>query len=231
MRICRVSVSLLALSLTLLLSACGSAPPVPRWQADAASLAKNYQADWLEGHDLLARREFALALQATAATGEPALVARLYLVQCGLRRAALDWSACTEYAHWRGANPDPAEAAYEQFLEGNWVGLEGAALPPQYAVLPALAQAPAERLDGALAAIEDPLSRLIAASVALKRGQGDARTLQLASTAAAQQGWRRPLLAWLKLRLAAAKDRNDTAEETLLAQRIRLVESSLSAKE
>ena len=231
MRKCRVPAGLLALALTLLLSACGNAPPVPRWQADAASLAKDYQADWLEGRDLRARLDFAQALRATAATGEPALLAHLYLVQCGLRRAALDWSACTEYAHWRGANPDPAEAAYEHFLEGNWADLQGEALPPQYAALPPLAQAPAERLNRALAAIGDPLSRLIAASVALKRGQGDARTLQLASAAAAQQGWRRPLLAWLKLRLAAAKERNDTAEETLLAQRIQLVESSFSAKE
>ncbi len=225
------AVRVFTLALTLLLGACGSAPPAAHWQEDAAGLMKSYQADWLEGHDALARREFEQALKATAATGEPARMARLYLVQCGLRRAALDWGACGDYARWAGKTPDPAEAAYARFLQGDWAGLEGAPLPPRYAALAALAEAPAERVNAALAAMADPLSKLIAASVALKRGQGDARTLQLASAAAAQQGWRRPLLAWLKLRLAAAKGGKDTAEENMLLQRIQLVESSFSAKE
>ena len=219
------------LALTMLLGACGNAPPVPRWESNAASLMGNYQSDWLEGHESLARREFALAVKATAATGNPAQLARLYLVQCGLRRAALDWRSCAEYAHWAGAAPDPREATYAQFLEGDWAGLRGALLPHQYAGIPALDHAPASRLNGALEDIADPLSRLIAASVAIKRGQGDAQTLELASAAAARQGWRRPLLAWLKLRLAAAKERKDGVAEALLAQRIQLVESSFSSKE
>ena len=216
------------LASTLLLSACGSAPPVPHWQANAASLMGNYQADWLEGREILARREFALAVRATAATGDPARVARLYLVQCALRRAALDWSPCAHDAAAPSAPLPPQEAAYARFLDGDWAGVQDSLLPPQYAALPGLDQAHADRIYGALAAIADPLSRLIAASVALKRGQGDARTLRLASDTAAQQGWRRPLLAWLKLRLAEARERNDAGEAALLAQRIRLVESSFS---
>ena len=219
------------LASSLLLSACGSAPPVPHWQANSASLMENYQSDWLEGHDLLAHREFTLAVRATAATGDPARVARLYLVQCGLRRAALDWGPCDRHAYGRSVPLSPQEAAYARFLEGDWTEPQRSLLPPQYAPLPILDHAPAARINRALAAIADPLSRLIAASVALKRGQGDGRTLVLASDTAARQGWRRPLLAWLKLRLAAAKERRESSEETLLEQRIRLVESSFSAKE
>ena len=223
-----IAMPMALLASTLLLSACGSAPPVPHWQANAASLMRNYQADWLEGHEVLARREFTLALRATAATGDPARVARLYLVQCALRRAALDWSPCAHYADGRSVPSNLQEAAYARFLDGGWTNLKHFLLPPQYAALRGLDHAPADRINSALAAIADPLSRLIAASVALKRGQGDARTLRLASDTAAQQGWRRPLLAWLKLRLAEARERNDAGEAALLAQRIRLVESSFS---
>jgi hypothetical protein len=66
-------------------------------------------------------------------------------------------------------------------------------------------------------AIEDPLSRLIAAGVLFRSGQASPQVLVLATETASAQGWRRPLLAWLGVQAARAEQAG-AAEE---AQRIR----------
>ncbi len=65
--------------------------------------------------------------------------------------------------------------------------------------------------------IEDPLARLVAAGVLVRRGQGSPALLDAAAQAASQQGWRRPLLAWRGVQLRWA----ECVGDAVLAQRLR----------
>lgn len=72
----------------------------------------------------------------------------------------------------------------------------------------------------------DPLSRLVAAGVLFKTGRADASTMVLASDTASAQGWSRPLLAWLQVRVQHAEQTagaGDTDAVARLKRRIALV--------
>jgi hypothetical protein len=77
--------------------------------------------------------------------------------------------------------------------------------------------------DGALAAIGDPFSRLVAAGVLLRRGRATAGVIMRAVDTAAEQGWRRPLLAWLQVQQQRARALGANEEAARLQRRIDLV--------
>ncbi|MCA1979112.1 MAG: hypothetical protein LDL19_07725 [Thiobacillus sp.] len=217
---------LLALAAIILLSACGSGgPPPPDWKTDAADLIERYKKHALLGENVLAERYFRQAVAATGSAGRVRETARLWLVRCATRRAMLIDDACAEYADLARIESDPADAAYYRFLTLDWNGLDATQLPAQHHDL--LKALPPAR-PAALARIGDPLSRLLDASLLVMRKEADATTLSLAAETASAQGWRQPLLTYLKLQEKQAAEQNRPTEVDRLALRIRLIEESLS---
>jgi len=98
-------------------------------------------------------------------------------------------------------------------------------LPAQYRNLLKHSASPGNVI--ALQAITDPLSRLVAASVLVARKEADDALLNLAAETASEQGWRKPLLVYLKMMENRASLRNDKSGMERLRARIRLVEESL----
>ena len=74
-----------------------------------------------------------------------------------------------------------------------------------------------------LDAIEEPLSRLLAAAVLLRAGQASPPVLDKAIQTASDQGWRRPLLAWLGLAAQRAEQAGNALEAARLRARMSLV--------
>jgi hypothetical protein len=70
--------------------------------------------------------------------------------------------------------------------------------------------------------VDEPLSRLVAAGVLLRRGQASPAVLALAAETASAQGWRRPLLAWLGAQALRAEQAGDTLEAARLRRRMDL---------
>jgi len=217
--------TLLALASLLLLAACGSGgPPPPDWKTDSADLIGRYQKHALLGENTLAERYFQQAVGATGGAGRMTETARLWLVRCATRRAMLIDDACAEYAELAAMAPDAADQAYYRFLTLRWEGLEVALLPDQHRDL---VRASAGKRHDVLARIGDPLARLLDASLLVMRQEADAATLALATETASEQGWRQPLLTYLKLRHQQAAAQGNAAEQARLARRIQLVEQSL----
>lgn len=218
----------LALAGLLVLVACGSGgPPPPDWKTDAADLIARYQKHALRGENALAERYFQEAVGATGGAGRVAETARLWLVHCATRRAMLIDDPCDEYAELAAteAKPNAADQAYYRFVTLRWDGLDSSLLPRQHRAL--LEAAPARRHE-ALAPIDDPLARLLDASLLLMRQEAGPGTLALATETASANGWRQPLLTYLKLRQQQAAARDDREELARLARRIRLVEDSFT---
>jgi hypothetical protein len=68
--------------------------------------------------------------------------------------------------------------------------------------------------------VADPVTRLVAAGAALRRGQASPGVVQLAVDTASAQGWSRPLLAWLGVQQQAARAAGDAAQVERLQRRI-----------
>jgi predicted small lipoprotein YifL len=217
--------TLLMLASLALLTACGSGgPPPPDWKNDAADLIERYQKHALLGENTLAERYFQQAVAATGGAGRVAETARLWLVRCATRRAMLVEDSCPEYADLARIEPDAADQAYYHFITLRWEAIDARLLPSQHRDL---VRAPADKRREIVSRINDPLARLLDASLLVMRQEADASTLALAAETASAQGWRQPLLTYLKLQEKQAEARGDATEQARLARRIQLVEQHL----
>lgn len=212
----RISVFLLV----LLLSACSSGPTVPDWKIDTQTAMERYTQYYLEGRSKLALASFNKARSASAATADINAVAHLELVRCGVAMAALDSSPCTGYTSLASTNP--VDANYYHFLIGDWRLLNAKILPSSYQTM--VVPGSVAESNARISQISDPLSRLIAISVNVVRQQYDNQTLDIAINTASEQGWRRPLLAYL---LVQEKNSANPTQQQLIRARIELLQSSL----
>jgi hypothetical protein len=201
-----------ALALTFALAACASKAPPPAWQPDARSSLDGFLDAWLQGDTSAADAEFARARRATAATGRFDLVAQAELVRCAARVAALDYY-CPGYVALAG-DATPAQRAYAAYLDGRWGDLDAGLLPEQHRAVVA---------SGSLAGVADPLARLVAAGALLKAGRIAPADLENAVDTASNQGWRRPLLAWLGVQEHRAQAAGDSAAAERIRRRRELV--------
>jgi hypothetical protein len=208
--------SAIALVAALLLNACASQPVPPEWQSSAFSSLKGFTSAYLIGNQRIADLELARARTELASTGRADWLAKAELTRCAVRVASLELDDCASY------QPLALEAgveaqAYAAYLTGSWQGLNAALLPEQHRAV--FTRAPG----GALPEIKDPLARLVAAGVLLKVKRLTSADVTLAVETASQQGWRRPLLAWLGVQRQLAVEAGQTDAADLAQRRMDLV--------
>lgn len=204
-----------SLLLCLGLAACAGDPPQPNWQGDAHDAQKLAMAAELEGNARIAAVEWQRARRALAATAQPAWVARLELSRCAVQQASLSMTVCEAFVALL-PDAEPPELAYQRYLESRHAASDVALLPKVHQeVAQAVLSRTAVEHAARLSAVEDPLSRLVAASVLLRAGLADDAVQQVAIDTASAQGWRRPLLAWLNVRLDQARQ---AGQEPLVQQ-------------
>ncbi len=206
--------------LGMVLVACSNTPQPPQWQMSAKGSAERAIEAALGGDIRVEAAEFARAREEMSRTGRSALVARLELLRCATRVASLDFDPCTGYEMLAGDAAAP-EQAYARYLSGAAEPGDAALLPEAHRAL-AAGGVP----DAALASIEDPVSRLVAAGVLMRSGRATPGVIAQAVETASARGWRRPLLAWLKVQQQRAEAASDTDAAASLQRRIDLVLSA-----
>ena len=198
-----------------------AAPLPPAWQGDARSALDAAVAAQLSGDSRLEALEFARARSHIARTGRPELMARAELMRCAARVASLAFEPCEGYERLRADAAAP-ERAYAAYLAGERLGRDDFDRLPAAQRGAAAAVAGTPQGAGEAARIEDPLARLIAIAVLFRAGRADPPLIAAAADTASEQGWRRPLLAWLGVQAMLAERRGDAAERERLQRRIEL---------
>lgn len=178
----------------LLAAGCAGGPQPPDWQMNASQAMQSFQRLYLAGNTASAEAEFRNARTELARTGRAELIARAELVRCAVRAASLEFDDCPAFEKLRYA-ARPEELSYADYLAGR----------------------------GRHAASEDPLSRLVAAAVALRNGSLSPSGIAAAVDIASAQGWRRPLLAWLGVQEKRAADAGDSETAGRIRRRIDLI--------
>jgi len=204
--------------LVLVLAACGSTPPPADWQLSARASLERAQKAGLTGLAGIEAAEMARVRRELARTGRADLLARAELGLCATRVAALDFSPCLAYEAL-AADAVEAEQAYARYLAGQPLPGDAVWLPESQRPLVAGGEA-ARR---ALPAVADPLSRLVAAGVLMRRGEASPEVVVLAAETASAQGWSRPLLAWLGVQRDRARAAGDQAQAEQVQRRMDLI--------
>lgn len=176
------------------LPACAGGPVPPDWQLNSYAAMNSYRLHHLKGDTRSADLEFARLKSELSATGRPALVARAELVRCALRAASLEFDDCPGFEALR-ADAGAEELAYADFLAGK-----------------------ADR-----ATSDDALGKLVAYGVKFKSGNIVPGEIGAAVDLASEQGWRRPLLAWLGVQAKRAEAAGDREAAERIKRRINLI--------
>jgi len=197
------------IGLVVALAGCGSTPPAPDWQIQARDANLRATAAYLAGHDRVAVAEFARARREAARSARPDALARVLLAQCAAHAAALSVTDCEAVLPLQ-ADMGVPQQAYWRYLKGQPVAGDAEALPAAQQAVARLLLAGATQADPAAALpTGDALSRLVAAAVLLRSGHGSPAVVAAGVDAAAEQGWTRPLLAWLGWQLRQAQAQGD----------------------
>jgi hypothetical protein len=212
--------ALAGIALALTLSACGGSLPPPDWKLNAQSGLEAHSKYYLEGNTKLAELNFSKARDAIARSGRPDILARAELARCAARTAALVFETCPGYRAL-AVDAQPTERAYADFLAGEWAKVEAQLLPKHYASLLG-ARDDSTRIE-ALANIKDPQARLIGTALLFKQGLLEPRGIALAIETSSERGWRRPLLAWLRVEAKRAESAGDSLGLASIKRRIDLL--------
>ncbi|TSE27602.1 hypothetical protein [Tepidimonas aquatica] len=210
-----------------LLVGCTSQPPVPQWRLDLRQAVEQGTLAYLQGHDRSAALHVQRAQQAAAQGAQAPALARQALAHCAAQLAALQGQGCAAAAPYL-ADATVAEQSYAAWLAGwparPWDGPgrpDAAALPP---AARALAQAwpapPAADLAHWLMGLDDPLTRLVAGGWLWHAAGLDAAAVAVLVDTASEQGWRRPLAAWLAVQQRMAQRLGDTTTAAQAQRRL-----------
>lgn len=215
----------LLLLLCLLVAGCASRP-TPAWLTAGHRQLETYKEDYLAGRNpRLTELYFQRALSEIRRSGDVELLGRAWLTRLALRIAVLEPAEEGDYPRIEAAQPVPANHHFSLFLRGDLTAVEGTLLPAPYRpLLAALRRGDPVDTGEGIAEIDDPLSRLIASGVAVNRGIASEAILQKAVETAAQRGWKRGLLAWLKRLQALYEAAGDTARAAAVGRRIDISE-------
>jgi len=205
----------------LVAAGCANKRAVPDWQLEAKGASDRFVSAYLSGQRN-APAEFERARLELARTGRPVLVARPELLPCAAQLASVDLQDCPGFEALRDDEP-AAERAYAHFLAGKLVAGDQASLTPAQQAWIAALTSGASAAD-ALSRIGHSFSRLVAAGALLRAGQASPAVLQIAVDTASQEGWRRPLLAWLGVQLRLAEQSGDVGAAAHLRRRLALVQ-------
>ena len=220
-RFASLRLGLISLGMALV-TGCSSTPPTPDWQTNAQGALNSYSAAYLLGNSQVAEFEFARTRQEIASTGKLDLVARAEAVRCAVRLASLVLDDCAGFTPLQADAAAP-ERAYVAYLRAKTAlnSEQRLLLPEQHRALVA-AKDDGSRV-ATLNTMADPLARLIAAGVLFQQGFLPPAGVTIAVQTASDQGWRRPLLAWLGVQLKLAQAAGDAVAQASIQRRIDLV--------
>ena len=222
------------------LAGCGTAKPPPPWQAKALSASDAAVSAYLQGQVKIAAIQMKQAQFSASSTGRPDAVYKLNLLQCALDVSSLSATPCPrpEDVGIRSDSFDPDVRfeleAYRAYLLGDSLDeTVQSRLPKAQRAAAALAgTTDAAKALKVLAKIEEPLSRLVAAGVWLRQqnmaSSGQTGIIALAIDTASQQGWRRPLAAWLTRQIRVAQATGDAATARRAQARLAIVLDGVS---
>jgi hypothetical protein len=209
--------------LALLVCACSSAP-IPEWKDNAYRHLEDYKKYYLADKEDATEPHFVKARKEIAAGNDLGLLSVAYLTKYALHAASLESFETREFAKLYRLEPNVTNMAYCHFLKGNFSAVDLKALPVQYTgTMKATAGKNIALAAKEIAAIDDPLSRLVACGVWVKYLPYDENIIQIGINTASANGWRRPLWAYLTKLQQYYFERGEASKASAINERLDLL--------
>ncbi|MFH2119956.1 MAG: hypothetical protein ABIJ25_06110 [Pseudomonadota bacterium] len=205
----------------LLLAGCG-AKPAPVWIAAGHKQLETFKQDFLTGREPpITEIHFRKAVEEIKKGGDADLLGKAWLTRMALQVAVREEMEEGGYLKTEAAEAVPANRNFYRFLKGDAATVDVSLLPEPYRPFwMAFRSGDAAKAAVAIAAIEDPLPRLIAAGLAVSHRLENDAILQIAVETASQNGWKRALFAWLERLQSSHEAAGDAAKASAIQSRI-----------
>jgi len=217
---------ILTVVIVIFICSCGlNQKHIPEWKDTSFRQLENYKVNFLTGKENVSEPHFDKAKKAASGDNlDLNFLARIYLNKYALHIAALEDFDDSEFVRINKLHPLAPNFAYYNFLKGNFTVVEDNLLPSQYSSFIQLVRNKdlAKALQE-IPSITDPLSRLIACGIWVKYLSYDENILQIAINASADNGWKRPLWAYLTKLQKYYLDHGETAKAESIKERLELL--------
>ena len=207
---------ILSVFLSLLVLSCAGGQSAPEWKTKGRH--------FLTGRGDASNPYFEKARRELAAGNDLDALSVAYLTKYALHTASLERFDAAPFAKLYKLSPNPAHMSYCHFLKGNFTAVDATLLNDRYTgFLKAALAKDASAAIRELRAIDDPLSRMVAAGVWGCYLPLDERIFQIAIDTAAANGWRRPLWAHLSALALHYENQGENEKARLVNERIELI--------
>jgi len=216
------SVILLILIMSLL--GCGGSKKIPEWIDNSYNQLENYKKNYLSGKDRIAELQFNKAIDEIKKSGNLEILGRAYLTKYAVHIAVLETFDEREYLTIEALEPVLQNRMFYNFLKGSFDKVDESLLPRQYkGVLKVFRTGKFEDAADEISKMEDPLSKLITAGLLIQKNIYDEGVLKIAIDTAAQNGWKKALLAYLEKLVLFYETKKESEKASNITQRIQLL--------
>jgi hypothetical protein len=214
---------ILFIVMLFLICACGS-KQIPEWKDTSARQLENYKYYFLTDKEATSEPHFVKAKKAIASSNDLNLLGTVYLTKYALYVSILRDFDDTEFLRINKLQPNAKNFSYYNFIKGYFHAADYYLLPAHYSKL----LKPAQNKDLAAAlseisSIDDPLSRLVACGVWVKYLPYDENILQIGINTSSDNGWGRPLFAYLTKLQQFYIDHHETVKAESIKERLELL--------
>lgn len=211
------------LTFSILLLGCGS-KQVPDWTKASFNQLENYKKNYLSGKEQSAELYFNKAIDEIKKSGDLEILARAYLTQYAVHVAVIEAFDDGEYLRIDALQPVLQNRNFYNFLKGSFDTVDERLLPQQYdGFLRAFRKGKIEDIAHEISRIEDPLSKLIAVGLLVKKNTYDEGVLKIAIDTASHNGWKRALLVYLDKLQSFYEMKKETQKAANIEQKIQLI--------
>ncbi|HET6460987.1 MAG TPA: hypothetical protein VFG29_09390 [Syntrophales bacterium] len=213
------------IALSLLLLGCVSSKPAPDWTNASFNQLDNYKKSYLTGKGRIAEAYFNRAVDEIKSSGDLDILAKVYLTKYALHVAVLEPFDGSEYLKIDEVEPVGENGNFYNFLMGSFEKVDERLLPQQYAhFFKAFQGGNKDDIARGISDMDNPLSKLVAVGLLVKKNMYDERDLKLAIDTASQNGWKKALLAYMG-RLQIFYEKNNKPDKAaVVREKMKLIE-------
>jgi len=208
----------------ILISGCGGSKQIPDWIKASFNELENYKKNYLSGKDRIAELQFNKAVDEIKKSGNLEILGRAYLTKYAVHVAVLEVFDEKEYLSIEALEAIPQNRTFYNFLKGSFDKVDESLLPKQYnEVLKVFRKGTFEDAAHEISKMEDPLPTLIAAGLLIQKNIYNEAVLKIAIDTAAQNGWKKALLAYLEKLALFYETKKESEKAAHITQKILLL--------
>jgi hypothetical protein len=203
---------------------CGGSKQIPDWIKASFNELENYKKNYLSGKDRIAELQFNKAVDEIKKSGNLEILGRAYLTKYAVHVAVIEAFDDGEYLRIDAIQPVLQTRTFYSFLKGSFDTVDQRLLPQQYdGFLRAFRKGKIEDIAYEISKIEDPLSKLIAIGLLVKKNTYDEGILKIAIDTASYNGWKRALLVYLNKLQSFYEMKKETQKAANIEKKIQLI--------